>query len=696
MQDETINYQYYKVDKLYKQSSNLVNYWNQMQDYYEGRQERGNYPKGVPFVMANLCKYLINTKSSKLRGTPYTITFQSASEEATNKLNKFDKFVLLDIGYNIGFQESIINMGIYGNSVVMYRFSDSGVSLNALYEGKLVREEVDLRRFAVANPYINDIQAQEWVMYWSSLEVKAIRDLCEQFEDESNAEFKRRVASIVPDDYTDEKYPSAELISHGICTVYTRYFRVNGEVCFQSSTKTVDLFSPRFLSPEAEKSVLRDLEKKRKEKTGAREELNKVDDYDIDPEDANIEARKDRMTETEYQSHLSKFSLYPFEVYSSHESFNHFYGKSDLQDVIPAQDAINFFLTMSCKNIQDNAWGKWIVSKDALHGQKINNSGGQVLVDYSRTGNGIKRAEGNTSNMLNVNQYIDTMTSMIKSFEGANETISGEYASQLSGYAISLLQEQANTVFEMEQAKLWEKHAVNEGKIRLQFYLHYYDKNVSFIYERDDLDYEREKRAREQIMNADLTRYANGITQEQPRLENYPQVSRRVETTFSSKEVGEHKYYIVPKAGRGIKYSEVVQADQINQLFKDGTIANLPNYLMKAYIELNPLIDDTTKSNFKKILEAQEESENAQLHQTVSQLTSQIQQYQGQIQQLQAQLEAAKAYTQNLQTSFKEKINAANQVNKIQNQALQSYSKESSSKETSDLTKEGLKSAIAG
>lgn len=178
MQDETINYQYYKVDKLYKQSSNLVNYWNQMQDYYEGRQERGNYPKGVPFVMANLCKYLINTKSSKLRGTPYTITFQSASEEATNKLNKFDKFVLLDIGYNIGFQESIINMGIYGNSVVMYRFSDSGVSLNALYEGKLVREEVDLRRFAVANPYINDIQAQEWVMYWSSLEVKAIRDLC--------------------------------------------------------------------------------------------------------------------------------------------------------------------------------------------------------------------------------------------------------------------------------------------------------------------------------------------------------------------------------------------------------------------------------------------------------------------------------------------------------------------------------------
>ena len=690
--NETINYKYFQIDQNYKRKSRLLDYWEQMQDFYEGNQVPENQPKGLPTFVANLCSYLINTKASKLRGTPYSIVFQSANNKATDKLDKFDQFVLLDLKYDIAQQQSIINMLIYGTEVVMYRFSNFGVSLDAVYEGKLVREHIDLRRFAVANPYLPSLQEQKWIMIWNYHDVQSVREMCRKMDGETDKDFEERKASIVPDDYTNEKYPRPEDISHGVVCVYTRYFRINGEVCYQSSTQSVDLFEPTFLNPSVQKEKIKKALKKD----------NKVgEDYDIDGEPTRIEAHKEKMSKTEYSTKLKKFSLYPFADFTPNRRFNHYYGTSDIQDVVAAQKTINFLYEMATKNIQDNAWGKWLAKAGALRGQTINNDGGQVLIDYSKDPAtfGIQRMERNSGAEINVTQYITNIVDLIRTLKGATEVISGDNASSLSGYAISLLQEQGNTVFEMIQSVLWNDFAIQEAKIRLQFYFHYYKNKQKFIYELSDVEYEEETRNRELVMENALRRYNENPIGQPPTLNDFPRVNRVQEDEFSSKDIEDDMFYIVPKAGRSIKYSGVVQADQINQLFKDGTIANLSVSDKRAYIELNPLIDATTKAKFKQVLDQQEESQNAQLVSQVKDLTSQLTQSQELIARLQNSLKMASDYNKSLKTEFNSKLSAAREQNKIYQTANErmyraSQNSENTSTVSDEIISEGVNAAV--
>lgn len=710
---ETINYKYYLSDKAYKDSANLVRYWNQMQDFYEGKQFPDGYLIGIPKFTANLCKYLINTKASKLRGTPYTLAFQSSNKTATTKLERFDKFILLDLKYDTELQDSIINMLIYGTEIVFYHFDDNSVSLDALYKGKLSRDHIDLRRFAVANPYLPSLQKQKWVMYWNYEEVEAVRERCRRFEGESEEDFKLRVDSILPDDYTEEKYPDTSYVSHGLCTVFTRYFRVNGEVCFQSSTKNVDLFDPISLNPHTNaKKLARKLRKSLEESIKTNRALNKVGDYKIDNENLMIEASKDNMSESEYIDELSKFRAYPFVDFAPTRRFNHFYGISDIQDVIAGQQVVNFCLTMAGKSIQENAWGKWIAKQGALRGQQINNDGGQLLIDYSKGNSfGVQRVEANSGNMLNIVEYVNQMLTILRTLSGANETITGENASQLSGYAISLLQEQGNTVFEMIQSKLRNDFAVSEATIRLQFYLFYYEDKIKFLYEFSDTEYENAISVVNERKAFDLEAYKanpNGLTP--PNFDSYPTPEREVEEEFSSEDIKKITFYIVPKAGRGIKYSEVVQADQINQLFKDGTIANLSVTDKRAYIEVNPMIDETTKVKFKAILDNQERSENARLVQANKQLQTAVEQQQARIESLTRQIQMYAQYVSDLKQEFKTRLSAADKVNQYKQNAIDEIirqqdlnrkqenasSSPSQSEETRDIMAEGLNAAING
>lgn len=709
---ETINYQYYLKDLKYKQESHLNEYWEQMQDFYEGKQHPEKM-KNIPKFVGNICKYLINTKASKLIGTPYSISFQSSTKETTDKLDKFDKFVLLDLKYQTELQVSVINALIYGTEIVLYRFSDCGVSLDAVYEGKLVREHIDLRKFAVANPYINNIQEQKWIMYWNYEEVESVRERCRKLYNETDEEFEIRKQNIIPDNYTAEKYPNPSSIAHGLCLVYTRYFKINGQVCFQSSTKNVDLFDPTFISPKAQKKILEKMLKEREKYGNDKSDMgNQVDDYDIDDQPVKIEAEKDIMTATEYQEKLDTFGLYPFVDFTPNRRFNNFYGISDIQDAISAQKIINFMYSMSAKSVQDNAWGKWLVKEGALRGQTINNNGGQVLIDYSKGNSfGIQRSEANSGNITNITNYAENIFSLIRTVYGATEYITGSNAGQLSGYAISLLQEQGNTVFEMVQQMLWNDFAVKEASVRLSFYLHYYDEKTPFIYELDDTELEIEQNSRTQLIENDLLAYNNASEEERlnmpiPSQENYPEIEKTRESWFSSSDINKSRYYIVPKAGRGIRFSEVVQADQINTLFKDGTIANMPSYLQKAYMEINPLVDETTKSKFKKILEAQEMSENAKLNEQVSSLTQQLEQNQQQIQQLNSVISYLQNYNKQLTAQFKEKLNTANQINNSQSQMINTLEinskkdkiKSSSSKnetiESDSLVESGVNDAL--
>ena len=99
---------------------------------------------------------------------------------------------------------------------------------------------------------------------------------------------------------------------------------------------------------------------------------------------------------------------------------------------------------MEALAIQNTAWGKYIVTKDALRGQDISNEPGEILVDYSLNGNGIKKMEQHALSSTPLN-YVNNVTAMTRTVCGATEVMTGEtLIGNMSGAAIAQLQSQAN------------------------------------------------------------------------------------------------------------------------------------------------------------------------------------------------------------------------------------------------------------
>ena len=82
-----------------------------------------------------------------------------------------------------------------------------------------------------------------------------------------------------------------------------------------------------------------------------------------------------------------KFYRYPVHFLTFNESDESIYGKSELNDVIPTQRYINQLWSMQLLNVVNMSWDKYVVMPNALRNQVITDQSGQVLVDYSGTGN---------------------------------------------------------------------------------------------------------------------------------------------------------------------------------------------------------------------------------------------------------------------------------------------------------------------
>ncbi len=224
---------------------------------------------------------------------------------------------------------------------------------------------------------------------------------------------------------------SSDLDSEGLVTVLTRYFRVGKEVHFEKSTKTHTLVSAKRLSP----------------------------------------------------AFASSFAhLYPIVCGYYEKKEGSIYGISEVEGLIPNQKAINFNVAMSLLNAQECAWGKYIALPGALKGQKISNVPGQVLIDHTGTGDGIKKmsSQGLDEAPMNIS---DSLISITRNVSGASEVLSGEALSaNLSGTAIAQLQAQAQLPIEdlkNEFIEIKRKQGLILAEfIRLYFY------NKEFIIEK--------------------------------------------------------------------------------------------------------------------------------------------------------------------------------------------------------------------
>lgn len=302
---------------------------------------------------------------------------------------------------------------------------------------------------------------------------------------------------------------------NGMVTVLTRYFKINNEVYFEKSTKSCIFSKAKRLSP----------------------------------------------------SFLSSHAhLYPVVCGYYERKEGSIYGISEVEGLIPNQRAINFNVAMSLLNAQECAWGKYIALPGALKGQKISNVPGQVLIDHTGTGDGIKKLSGQgiDSTPMGIS---DSLISITRSISGANELLSGETLSaNLSGTAIAQLQAQAQLPIEDLKSEFIEIKR-KQGLVLAEFMrLYFYNKD--FI----------------------LSKSIDGK-------------KREVFDTFNSSEFEKSVLDVTVEVTNSTRATVASDISFLNTCLENGSIS------LKTYIEAYPDCAISNKSDLLARLNEQEESQ---------------------------------------------------------------------------------------
>lgn len=560
----------YQNGLAYQSSTGLSKKIPKFVKFFEGDQWAAptKNTKNLPRPVVNIIKMICRSKKSAILSTPVKIIYRAEDEMIdVEKFNNFADYIQKEIGQE-ALDKKAINDGVIKGSYFYHYYWDSEAKgKSGAKEGGLRCEIIDPLNIFFSDPTQLDEQKQEWILISSRENVKSVRAKCDKGVD---------IESIVADE-SDNKYGTIEQEGDKLCTVLTRYFRKNGEVYCEKATKSVIINKPFAITPDLE---------------GAAQELGFAE------EDAPNNSTPDKPEAESLVPETAKAYLYPIVVGNYEVRERSIYGLGEVEGLIPNQKAINFNIAMALLNNQETAWGKYIVNPNALRGQVITNEPGQVLVDYTGTGQGIRKMTEQAIQSQPL-QLIDTITQLTRVVTGSTEVMTGEtLGTGMSGAAIAQLQSQAAQPIEELKDSFWlvkEK----QGKVLAQFFKLYYS-NKEFTY--------METPTEEEKVQLQPLQDNQGLTD-----------NEEVQMTdiFDSEEYKGTDFSIVVEATSGTKASAAGDINALDVLFAKGMIS------VKTYLRAYP---KDALSNRTEILKGIEDDEKNQ----IATLTQQLQQQQQQ------------------------------------------------------------------
>ena len=344
----------------------------------------------------------------------------------------------------------------------------------------------------------------------------------------------------------------------------TRYYKKDGEIYCERQTKFNTVTEPFKIIPDTQEidSILKEI--------GTSIASGSVSENDKRFVDYRHSPKKNR-----------KFKqLYPIVCGSYERKECSIYGLGEVEGLIPNQKAINFNIAMNLLNAQQCAWGKYIALPNALGNQKISNVPGQVLIDFSGTGEGIKRMpEGEiSSSPMSIAQSLEELT---RSVSGTTGVMTGDaISSNLSGAAIAYLQSQAQVPIDELRNSFWHVKR-KQGKVVAQFLRHFYFKRA-FICQGNENDSEQ--------------------------MANYDE--------FSSNEYDGAFFEVYVEAVGGTKASLASDISLLDTCLKNGSIS------LETYIRAYPESAITNKEEILKQINREKESELQMLREEITRLRS--------------------------------------------------------------------------
>jgi hypothetical protein len=579
-------------------------------DFVEGRQwpKPTERTKHMPRPVFNFIEMIVNNKVANVYGSPVKLNFVADNDmAATTKFTKFAEYQMKEMRMeDLDYIALKRDGAIKGTYIYYFYWDEKAPGSRGNYEGGLRCQLLDPLNVYFANPKENDEQKQEWIMWEDRLPVNAVKEMADEGIDKEK---------IVPDEL-ESAYKEEEQKGSDLCTVLTRLFRKDGEVYYERATKGTIINEPTPLNP----LLIEKLQK-------AKEDTSITPTHD---DDLEIERDVD-----EYKAYY-----YPIVVGNWKPRDKSIYGRGEVENLIPNQKAINFEIAMQLLNHQELGWGKILVKPNALQGQEITNTPGEVITDHTPGDKwGITRLDGQGFS-AGALQFAPQILDLTRTVTGATEILTGDMISKdLSGRAIAQLQAEGRKPIADLQRAFWRVKE-KQGLVIAQFYKLFYE-NKKFSM---NLSPEETEQMEEIYRNA-------GKPGPVPTTKS---------ETFNGREYLDTPFNVVVEAGAGTEYSEIMAMEMLNNLFLNGAIQKMTSEQLEQFITLYPDTAMPFKTELKAIIRKQQRSELGQLKQVASQL--------------QAENEILKQETEDKDKILKQLTGELQRSNKITEQLKNEYS----------------------
>lgn len=652
---ETIPYKCFKrYHDTFFVSSNIEKVLKECRDFVAGRQYVQSEYNDLPKPTFNICREYKEKVTAKILETKYSVSFVAdVDTESLRVMDSFYEYQMKEID-DEDTTSLVTSAGITdGIGIAVTAFDEDTLGTESLFRGFLKRQVIPFEQTFWENPYCQDEQDQQYWGYYFAMAIKAVKHLVEGKTEKEIDEL------IIPEDYFSNnsyyKNMNTNEIDNEVVNVYVRFFRIDGEVYFEMSTRWCDIYEyPHALNPRINGSIIKLKKKGLLEKI--EEEMEDSDktivDYDFDDPKYTIFTKAVKTTYSEFKKRKSKFYRYPISVYKPYPIPGCILGESAVSLIIANQKIVNYLFLLITLIIQSHAMPKILAKPEALQGQEYDNSPNQILVDYSPLTSGtqwgitrLSSGDAINSNLIEIGSTIIKLTRNIYGFDDLTSNL----PSDTSGYAYQQLVQQANLTLEQPQKRLW-RYIKNNARTDMLYFKHYVP-NAKFYKKISNSEYGLNENYRQ--MSQALINDGK-VPGESGRLEETKVVSvQNVENTMFDSD-----FNVSIEVEQGIASSRISESQHYQQVFQYIASGNIDADKIKLLVENDPAFSTKTKQSVINSLEALENSQlqikNAQIEELQQMINTLIQNLKTSNQNIQFLQQRDKANRKALEENVKE------------------------------------------
>lgn len=410
-----------------------------------------DYPK----ITLNIIKQIGKTRKSNIMQNEYSYLVNSTNFQSVRKIQDFLKHLADTCNIKRTDLKALDDDYTKGTAIGYFYWDAEKRGFMRHSGGEMRYETTDIRNLAVASPYIQDIQAQEWIICTFREKINALK---KKYDPDGKKEYD---FTAEPDLYTNntQKEPIARTENEDYVNVYVKFYRgEDGEVFFDISTQFYLLREKIPMNP-------------------FYNDGKKVE------EQPNTTSLPDPKTDNEKKKKLDPranevWNLYPFVRLCLNERDNCFYGIPIPTEYIQAQKSINNHFSIFDKALQDNVLGGWFFREDAIDEKELTTENGQMIPVRTVANEPLKNALDRlpvASPPADSFKYSENLMTSTRDIAGATNVMRGQsdYSGQSGKQTQILLQRaQENS---SSNAMIFNEYKRDQAYIMFLFAKFYYD-----------------------------------------------------------------------------------------------------------------------------------------------------------------------------------------------------------------------------